>query len=544
MLCFRANNVQKIFKLEDSGRKSSEKLQFYMIFANVAMFARVLEQIKSQLDVETIIKGCSSGFNVVAVPFALCMFEDMLEQAGLAEVVKLHSFQWFPLCLDEGVLSLELPNMYRDIFVHRDLSLVSAYTKSLWQLRLVLGKSKVTFALGQHANNVAEHLEVISEANEFQESEFASVLLVDRNVDYPSALLTPTTYAALLSEVYNVNCGTCEHKHSDRQYDNVFNRLPQKSAVGFSLDSATDSIYGNIKNRSFAEVTTILHKLTKSFKAEVPNSREMALYEVKKYVATKLQADASRKKNLISHLAAAETIVNCLGQRFESQKEFERNAIQNKSKSKNYEYFDEVTAAENCKQLSLRVMCLMACTQKLSESEVKSFLTKFAHQFGYKFNFVYRNLVQAGFLNEQPGGGLSKMIPRLTSSNFYTNANKLKQVPSDPAKISMKSPTCCSYVFNGLYIPLVTQIASMILNGVPLSEVKAKLEPLGTFSVKNEKSYPTHSRSILVYVIGGITYAEIAACNLLESLTGGRIVVCSDKVVSGNDLMDGLVSLT
>lgn len=513
-----------------------------MVFANVNTFARVIEQIQSHPEAEI----SSNMFHVIVVPLTLCTFEDTLEQAGLAEIVKLYSFQWFPICLDTGLLSLELPNMYKSIFVNHDLGLLSVYAKSLWHLQLVAGEAKVIFSLGQHSNTVLRHLDILGGGNKLGESEFSSILLMDRNLDYPSALLTPATYAALLNEVYDVNCGVCEFKQAkpDSQYDNLFNRIPQRSPVNFPLNCTSDSIYTNIKNRYFAEVTTILHALTKSFKSEVPNSREMALDQVRKYVATQLQVDTSRKKNLTNHLAAAETIVNCLGQRFETQQEVEHNIIQNKNKSTNYAYLEEVVTTENSKLISLRLMCLMACTQKLSESETNVFMEKFFHQFGYKYGFIYNNLVQANFLTEQPEANLSSRIPRLTYSNsFYTNTNKLKQVPSDPSKINMKSPTCCSYVFGGIYIPLIAQIAAMILNCTPMSELKSKLELFGPLSIKNEKYYPTQSRSLLVYVIGGITYAEVAACNLLETLTGGKIVVCSDKVVSGNDLMESLLSL-
>lgn len=55
--------------------------------------------------------------------------------------------------------------------------------------------------------------------------------------------------------------------------------------------------------------------------------------------------------------------------------------------------------------------------------------------------------------------------------------------------------------------------------------------------MKNDRGYPLSSRKILIYLIGGVTYAEIAACNLLETLTGANICILSDKIISGNDIM-------
>ncbi|KAF7278450.1 hypothetical protein GWI33_008411 [Rhynchophorus ferrugineus] len=117
------------------------------------------------------------------------------------------------------------------------------------------------------------------------------------------------------------------------------------------------------------------------------------------------------------------------------------------------------------------------------------------------------------------------------------------QIPPEPDKVNLKIPTCASYVYGGAYIPLIVQIASMVLNSIPLDDIKMKLETLGTVAVRNDNGYPLLCRTILVYVVGGMTYAEIAACNLLETLTGAKICVLSDIVLNGNDLMKDILSI-
>lgn len=215
--------------------------------------------------------------------------------------------------------------------------------------------------------------------------------------------------------------------------------------------------------------------------------------------------------------------------------------MQNKNKSGNYSYLED-TLYENDKLLSLRLLCLLCVTQKLSESEIKTFVTKFCHEFGYNYGFLYNNLLKMGFFTQEPTlqGKLIK-IPNIFTNNFFINANKLKQIPAQLDLIDVKSPTCMSYVFGGCYIPLVGQILSLLLSAMPLKEIESKLEAFGQLTVQNNCGFPLTSRVVLVCVIGGITYAEIAACNLLESLTGSKIIIMSDQVISGNDIAESLI---
>lgn len=261
---------------------------------------------------------------------------------------------------------------------------------------------------------------------------------------------------------------------------------------------------------------------------------------------TQLQATKARKKFITNHLNAAESIIHILGHRYENQREIEGNIMKNSNKSRNYNYLEEILVTENDPLVSLRLFCLISLTQTLSDGEVHLFWRKYLHHFGYKYGYAFHNLITCGFIPE-PSQPISKLptkiikIPKFTSKNFYINAKNVKQIINEPEKVNLKYPTCASYVFGGLYIPLLVQICSMVLSATPLDELKQKLEPFGTLAIRNDRGFPLQSRSVLAYVVGGVTYAEIAACNLLETITGSKIVILSDKIITGNDLMKGLL---
>lgn len=511
------------------------------------IFKKALNQIRSQVNIESPIEN---KFHIVVFPKYIFTFEDELEQLGLYHDVRLHSFQWMPICIDEHILSLEIPNVYSSFFVYNNTMLLPCLSKALWHLSFVIGKPQFILSLGQYSNSLLSQYEKFCEQkgeSDKLDCDFGALLILDRNIDYQSILLTPGTYAALLSEVHNVRTGVCE-KDVERMetLDEKCNPLPEKHQISFCLDSTQDSVYADIKNRYFTEVTAVLSNETKQLKSGQISSKEMALDEIKHYVQTQLQATKSRKKFVTNHLLAAESIINVFGHRYENQKLVENNIMQNTDKATNLNFLEELLVTENDKFITLRLFCLLLITQTLTENETKTFWRNYLHQFGFHYAFGYTNLINTGFISESIHSSsinipVKLKLPKFSTNNFYLTAKNLKQIPSDSDKVNLKYPTCPSYVYGGSYIPLITQIISMLLNSIPLDEIKSKLGSLGDLRIRNDRSYPLISRSILVYLVGGISYAEIAACNLLETLTGAKICVLSDRIINGNDIIKGIL---
>ncbi|CAG9773107.1 unnamed protein product [Ceutorhynchus assimilis] len=542
----KSSGIEKIFKLEPVAPNFQDNPIFYMIPPELKIFNRVVDQIRAQVDIEN---PPSNKYHIIVIPRQLYIFQEELEQYGLLDsVVKLHSFQWMPIHLDTGILSLEMPLLYNTLFVYENYSLLPALSKALWQLSFVIGKPNLILTLGQHSNTILkqyENLCIDKGDTDKVDSDFGALIIIDRSIDYPSALLTPGIYAGLLSEIYPVKSGMCDYKkpETETNLDNKCNPIRKKQPVNIALNSQQDTVYADIKNRYFTQVTSVLSNLTKQLKTEKVSSQEMALDEIKHYVQTQLQATKLRKNLISNHLLAAESIINILGHRYERQKEVEIDITHNSNKSANFSYLEEILTTENDMLLSLRLFCLISITQCLSETEIKSFWRKFLHQFGYSYGFAFNNLTTLGFIEDYTPGKLNLKLPKFASSNFYTNAKNLRQIPADPDNVNLNHPTCASYVYGGAYIPLITQIAGLLFNSIPLEDVQIKLESFGKVAIRNEKRYPLLCRNILVYVVGGVTYAEIAACNLLETLMGSKICILSDRIVNGNDLMGEILSL-
>ena len=566
--------------------------RIYFISACTLKYKCVLDQISSILSQNSSLSE-TKCFNIIIVPKVIATYDSMLENRGLYDIVQLHSFSWEFVYLDDQLLSLELPFLYKQLFVEKNHSLLSSISMSLWSLFHVTGKPKCVLSLGKLSASVLDILEVYNESYErdfvnHQSQDIAALIVIDRDQDYASSLLTPATYSGLLCEIFDISCGHLEinketkMKSGKLNFVNTETKSSKPKTTAMMLDSSIDNLYGEIKHRHFSEVLSVLSSKAKLLKNE--DIKALGIQEMKQFVATKLQQITLYKQNLVNHVLASETIISEMDNKFENLTLNEIEMLNNRNKKSNFTFVDENFGTDIHIYNSLRLMCLLSLTQGLSYEEYNSLVNKYLLAFGYKFLYVFNNLVTAGLLVQPSSpklsltnlGTLSDRLPKW-QNEFQTVANKLKQLPSKSD--DGKSP---SYVFNGGYVPLVAVLCNALLTSDTFIEVLTKLSALNDLRVGgsivdnlkngietlNEKlsnlnmqndldfgskdgksllkilkndsklsSISLNPRTVLVYVIGGITYAEIAACNVVQTATNSKIIIASDNIACGSDLM-------
>ena len=496
---------------------------------------------------------------MIVVPKELVSIEQLLEEEGVYDEVKVHTFPWELIRLDGGVLSHELPGLFRLLFVDNDLSLLPAVAQALWSLQMLIGKIPTTLALGRFSMQVQLMIDVLFEelgSSDRPDPEITSLLIVDRDVDFASVLLTPVTYAGLLDEVFGINSGTVE---LDSRVTG--NKEGSESKVNYQL-SSTDLIYNEIKNRHFSDVFPFLSSKAKELHSEYDRSRNMALHEMKHYVQTELQKVTAVKRSLAYHIGACEVIIGEMGQRFESLHQVEQNMLEGRNKRESINFIEECFSMSG-KLSTLRLLCLLALTQDgLSNDEAVSLKTQFLHKYGYEYLVAFRNLEKLGLFTRQItgtnvltsstvdaagkfAGRMAQVVSQLPKrgSAFQTFAYKMKLFPEVSEEYDLKHPTDPGYVFGGSYVPLICQVINLLTKKELTPEEILKLAPsLGGAKWSGKVSDRDSVRqTYLVYYVGGVTYAEIAAFQLLEKLTGARIIVAGSSIINGNSFIQNIV---
>lgn len=492
------------------------------------------------------------------MPKLLIPVELLFEEEGLIGKVVFHVFEWELIQLDTKILSFECPEMYKQLFVENDQSLLSSIAKSLWTVQHVFGKIPLALFHGRYSNIISTMIDCwMDEAGEPDkpDSDIGCMIVVDRDIDYSSVLLTPGTYTSLVNDVMNLASNVVEIKPPN----------PEKKELAVTMQlTSEDEIYDQIKNKHFSDVFVFLKNKASELNVEMGKRSSMNIKEMKEFVKKDLNKTANIGKSLSNHINICERVTREIGQKFENLQICQENIIEGVSRRDVITYIEDIMATGTDMYLALRLICLLSLTQDgLSYDESTSLKTQFFHAYGYEHLSTFYNLEKAGLFSweqstvpasiaETSVKLASKMVQVVSlpkKSTFHTSAQKLKLFPDTTKDYNLKDPQDPGYVFGGAYIPLIAQVVNyLIKREINVGELTKSLP--GNLSGKIESKWVGKTseafvdispRNVLVYVVGGITYAEVAALQLIEKRTGCRILCCGSSIINGNVLLQSAV---
>lgn len=615
----RSKGIDKIYKFDLNQLNIPTQGQHlvYFIRSSSETLKKVLGQVQSLRN-----KNASSYtdttpyFHVIIMPDVEHKLQKLLEEEGLYGIVELYRFHWDFLTLDSNLLSLELPEVFKEVFVDKDFSVLPSIAKSLRIFDMISRKPNIVLTYGSRSEKLWQMVEHMEQARPSRNdenpnsSDFCVLLLMDRNKDYPSCFMTPVTYAGLLAELYSVSAGCLLTSEENRIQKGKLSWLEGQAGGGetpkapsiktesgahLKMNSVVDKTFCDNKYRHFSDVLTVLSVQAKALGLEGQEySKDMKIHEMKQFVEKKLPKVAAAKRELVKHLSLCEVIVNEYGKHFEMIQRVEENMAFNQHRKQTlHEIEEQFLTLHMNRFVALKLLVLFHLTFEMTEEEVVSSFRNYFNAFGFDKLALLVQLINAGLL---PPAILTSMSSAAASSSsvllqqqklkskilsnlpklqttFQANANKLKQIPAEEASKSTTAtaadqrgqPNCPSYVFNRNYVPLVAQLANFLCTSQSLEELNGRVGHLESLKISSKldaekmhlmplaalselikaKKIPEllpigKPKTVMLFVLGGITYSEVAACHLVERLTGCKIVVASNCITTGYDLLDVL----
>ncbi|ETW05243.1 hypothetical protein H310_04213 [Aphanomyces invadans] len=233
-------------------------------------------------------------FAVVWLPQCIGVCELEMERQGLAGIVREIDIPLFLVPCDELVWSLCWEEAFIDLFIHHDTSVVSHVVRSLLHLEQFHGvhlPHRVTAhgPAAQHAKNLLDSIHGASRSKTPATFQFDQCILLDRMEDPISLLVTPLHYEGLLDSVIGIDHGTILHG------------IPKKKHV---LD---DDLFASIRNVDFQLVTSLLHDMSTSLQVDEAATRSTTSIDQLRIRA----ALAAAKTNLSLHVDLAHRVSNC-----------------------------------------------------------------------------------------------------------------------------------------------------------------------------------------------------------------------------------------
>lgn len=237
-MLFSDHGIEKMFKLGLTGPNWTNSTRIYLIPAVYSVVENISQQLKDN-------KTVPSEYHVVVVPKLLNLIYSLFESLGVVDLVKLYSFSWDFIPLDTNLISLEMTDFFKSTLLLGDQQLLGSIAKALLSFECLFGKIPLVVTLGKISSTVRNlqetwHREV--QPNLPEKSEFSHLIVIDRDIDLVSVLLTQLTYEGVLDENFRMQCGfvTFTPETGDQAEESQHERM--------LVNSSKDKIYEEVLN--------------------------------------------------------------------------------------------------------------------------------------------------------------------------------------------------------------------------------------------------------------------------------------------------------
>eukprot|EP00883_Tetradesmus_obliquus_P010841 jgi/Sobl393_1/356/SZX60144.1 len=462
-------------------------------------------------------------FSVFWVPRRSIAVEKVLEDEGVYGSITQGEFGLDLVPLEDDVLSLELDRAFRECTLEGDPSSLFYAASALLKLQQMYGLIPRLQGKGPAAKAVMDmavrmRREAPLPAAAAAACRIHRVVLLDREVDPITPMVTQITFEGLIDEVTGIKHGSAPYTPSRREAGAAESA---RGRPGSTLLNSSDPFYREFRDLPY--YITSQSSLDRLSDLAVPVAEVVKEQEFH----DRLKAEA----DLLEGFDTEESVAYIQGQMW-------RGA-------------DPVQV--------LRLLCLLSCTAGgLPKKHGDSLRSEFLAAYGHQHLLTLNNLERAGLLKPHQSGARAQ---------FSTLRKALRLVMPEQDPQLSASPSDVSHIYKG-YAPLSVRLVEAALGGGwgPVSEVLSLL-PGGQFDVLQvlepsgqvaDKAFKPSSSSaadaavaaaagepeiVLLVMLGGITFSEISALRFLSSRPENnvRFLVLTTKIINGRTLLESFI---
>ncbi|XP_061451697.1 vacuolar protein sorting-associated protein 33B [Rhineura floridana] len=555
----KQHEVDKLYKVENKPAHSTSDQLCFLVRPRVRNMKYVADIVNSDKAA-----GRTRKYNIIFSPQKFYTCEMVLEEEGIYGDVTWDEWSFYLLPLDDDIISMELPEFFRDYFLEGDQRWISTMAQALQLLNSLFGPFTRTYGIGRCAKMVHELWREVVEESEVdsvgRKPEIGHIFLMDRDVDYITALCSQVVYEGLVDDTFRIKCGSVDFgpdvTSSDRSIKVLLN--------------AQDKVFNQIRNEHFSSVFGFLSQKARNLQAQYDRRRGMDIKQMKNFVSQELKGLKQEHHLLSLHIGACESIMKKkIKQDFQELLKTEHALLEGFDIRESVSFIEEHIGRQVSPIESLRMLCLLSITENgLAPKDYRSLKTQYLQSYGPEHLLTFHNLKHLGLLVEQvPGetltavenkvsklvtdraaGKLSDAFSSLArKSHFRGISKKLGLIPRVDGEYDLKVPRDMAYIFSGAYIPLSCKIIEQVLerkNWLGLEEV-VRLLGGNEFAVADaaleENPAWDSQRIILVVFLGGCTFSEISALRFLGRERGIRFLFLTTAITNSSRLLESMV---
>uniref|UniRef100_A0A493T5B8 Vacuolar protein sorting-associated protein 33B n=1 Tax=Anas platyrhynchos platyrhynchos TaxID=8840 RepID=A0A493T5B8_ANAPP len=537
----KQHEVDKLYKVESRPALSTSDQLCFLVRPRVKTMKYIADIVNADK-----MSGRSRKYKIIFSPQKFYACEMVLEEEGVFGDVTCDEWSFYLLPLDEDIISMELPEFFRDYFLEGDHRWINSVARALQLLNSLYGPFGRAYGIGRCAKMCYELWRDLEEESEGDSQgrnpEIGNIFFMDRDTDYVTALCSQMVYEGLVDDTFRIKCGSVdfgpEVTSSDKSVKVLLN--------------AQDKVFSQIRNEHFSSVFGFLSQKSRNLQAQYDRRRGMDIKQMKNFVSQELKGLKQEHRLLSLHIGACESIMKKkTKQDFQEMIKAEHSLLEGFDIRESTSFIEEHIDRQVSPIESLRLMCLLSITENgLNPKDYRSLKTQYLQSYGPEHLLTFHNLKRIGLLTEQAAGEtltavesrVSKLVTdraagKITDafnslarkSNFRAISKKLGLIPRLDGEYDLKVPRDMAYVFSGAYTPLSCKLMEQVLERRGWQGLEEVLRLLGgpEFSEAGggAEAGPGRAggRTVLAVFLGGCTCSEMAALRFLgrDRGTGG-----------------------
>ncbi|KAG4306124.1 hypothetical protein PORY_000112 [Pneumocystis oryctolagi] len=559
------HGVDKVFWLsEDTPCSPFPKL--YICRPTITNMRLVSAHVRSERNSKTY----NSTLYLVSRRTNVC--NKILEEEGVIGDLVIGSFPLLMVPLEPDLVSLELKDSFKEIYIDGNVSAVYHSAHILMEIQLLYGLFPQILGKGDKAKQLKDLLfrlqrEYLLEhpSNAYLRSISAvidSLIIIDRESDLITPLMTQLTYEGLIDEIYGIKSSYTEvssslisnlniqNNHHTLTPSNSTDQEFQKKKV---LLNSSDKIFGMLRNNNFSTIGTHLNKIAKQlFDNYEGRYQAKTVSQIRDYISKlgNLQLD---HRLLKFHIALTEDIMNITSSdTFLKILEIQQNFVSGINDFRS-PVIEELLSKNVPITTILRLLCLESVIfGGIQSKELENLKRELIHAYGYKCILAFPILEKTGLL-----------YPRTSSSyKTYNSINKaFRLIVND---VNEQDPDDISYVYSG-FAPLSIRIIQCIIQKHLLkSNFKSKNSSFSWDGFENSlKMLKGHlfnetqkgdsqminfkklmkvqeKKTTIIFFLGGCTFTEIAALRFIakQEKNSREIIIMTTSIINGNTIIE------
>uniref|UniRef100_A0A7S1KPA5 Sec1-like protein n=1 Tax=Percolomonas cosmopolitus TaxID=63605 RepID=A0A7S1KPA5_9EUKA len=539
------NGVKQLIRLSSHPFETEHDTIIYIVQPRIHYMKWISDQIKTFLS-QSQSMGTSKNappkrrkFVLYLTPRKTLICEKVLKETGISipDDLILRELPVDLFCFDVDLLSMELPAAFRECTLDGDLSSLYYIAKAIMKLQSMYGLIPHVKAKGDMSTSVAKMMlrmqRQMSATHTHQNTLFNhspsihQLLLIDRSIDLVSPLLTQHTYEGLIDEFFGIQNGI---------FTATFEPCIPGGKIGQRVAlNSTDSIFRDTRDLYWGFVGKSLNAAALDVKARESRRNDLqSVKDIREFTLLLPQLKMD-KRNLEMHINIMQQIKALTGRRdFRKTIESEQAVIGGSKLDDTFKYIEECINKKDQFTKVLRLLMLISIVNNgIPVKKFAFFRNEILQTYGFETMLSLNNLEKLNVLCRK-----SKSI----NYPWKTLASLLNIV--DPEQEDMLD---IHHVYGGV-APMSIELVRRIAQSEWDDNLETLLQKLPgrhlRYTQQNTSYIPSmqQRKTVLVFMIGGVTMAEISALRYLNKQQDKyEYKIATTKLINGSTFVQPLL---